>query len=248
MSSSPSVSASSSRPGHATSLEPYLAAEARWPATGRHVLATFDADTVVVYQAFGPDIADEAVRLGRFGPSFGLGRMSWIKPGFLWMMFRSGWASKDKQERVLAITIRRDFFERALGAAVASSFDRRRFATRADWAAAVHRSDVRLQWDPDHDPAGRALERRAIQIGLRGRMLAEYAGPALIRVEDVTPFVHSARAHAHAPFDALRVPVARVFHPHDPSVRDAIGLRSSVASEGADGVAIADGDAPLDPT
>lgn len=37
--------------------------------------------------------------------------MSWIKPNFLWMIFRSGWATKENQERVLAMFLRREAFD-----------------------------------------------------------------------------------------------------------------------------------------
>ena len=33
-----------------------------WPREGRHILAQYDEDSVVVYQAFSPEIADYAVR------------------------------------------------------------------------------------------------------------------------------------------------------------------------------------------
>ena len=32
-----------------------------WPKEGKHILAQFDEDTIVVYQAFNPMIADYAV-------------------------------------------------------------------------------------------------------------------------------------------------------------------------------------------
>ncbi len=208
------------------SIEPYLAARDRWPAAGRHILATYDAERVVVYQAFRAPIADEAVRLGRFGASFALGRMSWIKPNFLWMMFRSGWATKESQERILAVALRREFFDRVLRSAVASSYDRHRFASREDWTDAVQRSDVRLQWDPDHDPSGTPIERRALQLGLRGPVLAEYAGPAILALEDITELVHEARPHASAPYTELRVPAESVYVPDDPSAIAALGLGS----------------------
>jgi hypothetical protein len=70
--------------------EPYLAQQARWPASGRHILAQFDVESVVVYQAYRPAIGHFAARHGYFGGGFSLGRMSWIKPNFLWMMYRSG--------------------------------------------------------------------------------------------------------------------------------------------------------------
>ncbi len=55
----------------------------------------------------------------------GMERMTWIKPSFLWMMYRSGWATKPGQERVLAVELLRSGFEQALSEACLSSFDRR---------------------------------------------------------------------------------------------------------------------------
>ncbi|WP_425365083.1 DUF4291 family protein [Eubacterium ruminantium] len=39
-------------------------------------------------------IANEAVAKGAFGSHFSMNRMSWIKPSFLWMMYRCGWCGK----------------------------------------------------------------------------------------------------------------------------------------------------------
>jgi hypothetical protein len=74
--------------------EPYLAQFRRWPQTGRHILAQFDESTIVVYQAYRPAIGNFAASHGYFGGPFSLNRMSWIKPNFLWMMYRSGWGTK----------------------------------------------------------------------------------------------------------------------------------------------------------
>lgn len=211
--------------------EPYLEQKARWPASGRHILAHFDAESVVVYQAFRAAIADEAVALQRFGPSFGLGRMSWIKPNFLWMMFRSGWATKANQERVLAIRLRRPFFEAVLGSAVASSHDPRAWPSRQAWQEAVRSSEVRLQWDPDHEPSGNPVDRRAIQLGLRGTTLSTFASSAIVAIEDVTTLVESERVHAVAPYERLHTPRERVFRPSDPEAATRVGLD---AWDGAD--------------
>jgi len=48
---------------------------------------------------------------------------------------------------------------------------------------------VRLQWDPDHDPSGAKVERRALQLGLRGDFLAHYAREWIVGIEDITGFV-----------------------------------------------------------
>ena len=54
--------------------EPYLAQERRWPARGRHILAQYEADSVVVYQAYGAEIGHFAARHGYFGGPFRLSR------------------------------------------------------------------------------------------------------------------------------------------------------------------------------
>ena len=132
--------------------EPYLAQDARWPRSGRHILAQFDAESVVVYQAYRPEIGHFAARHGYFGGGFSLGRMSWIKPNFLWMMYRSGWGTKEGQEVTLAVRLRRDAFDEILRLAVHSTFMPEVYGTHEAWQRAVAGSDVRLQWDPDHGP------------------------------------------------------------------------------------------------
>lgn len=102
--------------------EPYIAQNDRWPRSGRHILAQFDDQSVVVYQAYRPEIGHFAARHGYFGGEFSLGRMSWIKPNFLWMMYRSGWGTKPGQEVTLAVRLRRDAFDEILRLAVHSSF------------------------------------------------------------------------------------------------------------------------------
>src|SRR3954462_3842177 len=154
--------------------EPYIAQDARWPASGRHILAQFDDESIVVYQAYRPEIGHFAARHGYFGGEFSLNRMSWIKPNFLWMMYRSGWGTKEGQELTLAVRLRRDAFDEILRLAVHSSFTPEVYGSHEDWKRDVSRSDVRLQWDPDHAPSGGPVERRAIQLGLRGGTLARY--------------------------------------------------------------------------
>ena len=170
-------------------LERYESQDARWPARGRHVLAQYDDETVVVYQAYRPAIGRFATEHGYFGGEFSLDRMSWIKPNFLWMMYRCGWATKEGQEVVLAVWLARAAFDEILAQAVPSSFVEQYYKDRDAWQAAIASSDVRLQWDPDHDPHGRPVERRAVQLGLRGKVLAKYARDWICKIEDITPFV-----------------------------------------------------------
>jgi hypothetical protein len=203
------------------SPQSYLSQSATWPSSGRHILASFNDDSIVVYQAYRPAIAAYAVQHQKFGGEFSYGRMSWIKPNFLWMMYRSGWGTKEGQEHILAIRIEREFFDDLLLHAVASSYDPERHASRQAWQEAVESSDVRLQWDPDHDPSGKAIERRAVQLGLRGAALRRF-GEQPISIEDITPFVTEQRAHVES-LASLLVPSESVYRPPDQSAK-AIGI------------------------
>src|SRR5262249_13656002 len=100
----------------------YLEQLKRWPAVGRHILAQFDADTIVVYKAYRPAIGLFAAQHQRFGGEFSLNRMSWIKTNFLWMMYRSGWGTKEGQEITLAVHLRRMAFEEILRHAVHTTY------------------------------------------------------------------------------------------------------------------------------
>src|SRR5581483_36628 len=103
----------SGRPDPAMKLqtERYETQASCWPPTGRHILAYFDDSSIVVYQAYRPSIGRFAVANGKLGgPEFSFSRMSWIKTSFLWMMYRSGWGTKEGQEVTLALRIRRTFF------------------------------------------------------------------------------------------------------------------------------------------
>jgi Domain of unknown function (DUF4291) len=194
----------------------YEAQRARWPRSGRHILAQHDAETIVVYQAYNRAIAQTAATTGRFGPPWSRARMSWIKPGFLWMMYRSGWATKENQEAILAVWLRRSGFEEILREAVHSSNVPEAYATREAWQAEVSRSDVRLQWDPDHDPSGAKEERRALQLGLRGRALARFADEWIVGIEDITPFVASQRELAHkGEYHQLVIPSETIYPVED---------------------------------
>jgi len=194
--------------------ELHSAQNALWPASGEHILAHFDDGSIVVYQAYRPETALYALQNGCFGgPTYSFNRMSWIKPNFLWMMYRCGWATKPGQEMVLGLRIRRSFFDPIVASAVASSWHPTRYPSREAWKAAVEASDVRLQWDPDHDPLGAPLQRRAVQLGLRGQTLKAFATHELLEVIDMTPFVHAQRPLALARDSEMRMPVERVYAP-----------------------------------
>ncbi len=127
------------------------------------------------------------------------------------MMYRSGWAQKANQEIVLAIRLPRPPFDALVRDAVASHFDPDTYSDREAWRRAVDASDVRVQWDPDRDPQGNPLERRAIQLGLRRTRLPVVTELPL-EVIDVTGFVRDqSRALTRGGAGELLVPVQRVY-------------------------------------
>lgn len=65
---------------------------------GNEIRAVYTQKTIRIYQAYSNDIASEAVKLGTFGSKFKMDRMTWIKPSFLWMMYRCGWGTKENSE------------------------------------------------------------------------------------------------------------------------------------------------------
>jgi hypothetical protein len=141
------------------------------------------------------------------------------------MMYRCGWATKENQEVVLAVRIRREGFDEILRQAVASTFAAARCANESAWQESLRTSNVRLQWDPDHDPHGGKLSRRAIQLGLRGEMLKSYGGSWIVSIEDISGFARDQHAvlTEHGP-DALMTPKEEVYPVDDAQVREQLGM------------------------
>ena len=198
----------------------------RLPNSGRHIVAYQTEEDIIVYQAYNHKIADWAVKHQQLGgPAFSYHRMSWIKPNFLWMMYRCGWASKENQERVLAITIRKTDWEQILSHAVFSSYQPDVYESHDDWKSQLAASEVRLQWDPAHDPLGAKLDRKAIQIGMKGTILRKFGTEMIRHIDDVTEFVKWQKLYVDQnELDTLVVPKERVYEVVRPEIRKCIGL------------------------
>jgi hypothetical protein len=159
----------------------------------QQIRAVSDAHTVRVYQAYSDAIADAALAHGRFtSPPFKMDRMTWIKPSFLWMMYRAGWGRKDEgQRRILAVDITHD----GLAWALAHSCPSHPHASWSpeQWQRIKADSPVRVQWDPERDLLLRPLPHRAIQIGLSGEAVERYVTQWIRSITEVTSLAH----HVH---------------------------------------------------
>lgn len=193
-------------------------------STGKHTEITHEY--VVVYQAYNKRIADYAVENQKFGGSdFSYSRMSWIKPNFLWMMYRCGWAEKENQERVIAIWIKKETFEEILQNATFTSFQSDYFETESDWRKTLEHRKTRLQWDPDHNYLGEKIERRAIQLGLKDEILEKFGKEQIECIMDITDFVKEQQAHIdNNHLEKLLIPRERVIEIVDVELRKNIGV------------------------
>lgn len=160
----------------------------------RQIRAVYTDTTIRVYQAYSDAIADSALAAGRFvSPPFKMERMTWIKPSFLWMMYRAGWGGKDdNQKRILAIDISRSGFEWALRHACLShppaGMD------SATWQQTKAAHPVRIQWDPERSLKLEPLPHRSIQIGLTGEAVPRYVNEWIQNISEITDLAQKIHA------------------------------------------------------
>ncbi|MEW2391556.1 DUF4291 domain-containing protein [Streptomyces venezuelae] len=151
-----------------------------------HIRALHTDKTITVYQAYAPELGLPAARTGRFPAAWKRDRMTWIKPSFLWMMYRCGWATKEDQQTVLAVEITREGFDWALRNACLSHYVRGLHADQAAWKRELRRSPARVQWDPERDLHLNALPCRSLQLGLSGEASRSFADEWTVSITDVT--------------------------------------------------------------
>lgn len=197
-----------------------------WPEKGHHIMAQYNDEEIIVYQSYRPSKGNFAVRNQYFGGDFKYTRMTWIKPNFLWMMYRNGWGTKEGQEVVLAVHLKREAFERYISKAVYSNFQEDLYPSLEDWKTEVKNSSVRLQWDPDHDPYGAKIERRAIQIGVRDEEIVNYATKDIIKIEDISEFVRTQHQHVlNDELEKLIVPEEKPYFSNNDEVNKRLRLK-----------------------
>ncbi|HLO88711.1 MAG TPA: DUF4291 family protein [Nostocaceae cyanobacterium] len=68
------------------------------------------------------------------------------------------------------------------------------------------------------------LERRAIQLGLRGHILAQYARDWIVAIEDISEFVHQQRQNLKSHCMELITPQEKVYSVVDTEIQQKLGL------------------------
>ncbi|KAL8735076.1 MAG: hypothetical protein Q9181_002946 [Wetmoreana brouardii] len=151
------------------------------PVPYRQIRANYDSDTITVYQAYSSTIALPAVKDQRLNASLAYKphRMTWIKPSWAWMMYRSGYSYKDSNQRhILALRIKHANFRHLLSLASVTSHSK---VLTAEEKA----KPVRVQWDPERSVTMKVLPYRSIQIGIGGDVVTKWVD-WIESIEDVT--------------------------------------------------------------
>ncbi|MCM1315112.1 MAG: DUF4291 domain-containing protein [Alistipes senegalensis] len=189
----------------------------------KEIFAHYDKKFIRVYQAYNPTIANQAVKLQNFGESFNLNRMTWIKPSFLWLMYRSNWGTKKNQECILSIDIHREVFDSLLAQAVLTSPDSS-FSDGKEWEKQFNDTAVYCQFDPDRNINGNPINRSAIQIGVKGSALSQFLD-GIYRIEDLTPSVRKWNAlRKNGKLNMKDLPVERLYPVNDRKIRNRLDM------------------------
>ncbi|KAF2281518.1 uncharacterized protein EI97DRAFT_31748 [Westerdykella ornata] len=159
----------------------------------RQIRARFDSDTITVYQAYPSTIAIPAVANQKLdaSPNFSVTRMTWIKPSWAWMLYRSGYSYKDQgQAHILALRMKQSTFLGLLRNAVLSHHSS---VKEAKSKGEGRTGTVRVQWDPERTLRLEKLSYRSIQIGVPAAHVKELMD-GIVEIEDVTQRVRELKS------------------------------------------------------
>jgi hypothetical protein len=132
----------------------------------------------------------------------------------------------------LAIKLSRQGFEKILLESVPTSLDQFNATSSSnieslqkEWKQQLNSSQVRLQWDPDHDLLGNKIKRRAIQLGLKGDILKKYSNEWIISIEDITEFVSEQYEliKSNRSYE-VRTPIEQIYEPCDNLLKEKLGI------------------------
>ncbi|EFK3480521.1 DUF4291 domain-containing protein [Escherichia coli] len=193
------------------------------------IRADYNQHTITVYQAYNDAIADVAVRDGRFGAPFSFNRMTWIKPSFMWMMERSNWGLKKDQQHILAIRIKRTFFDTLLEQAVLTTPKAHVYPHAGIWETLFAQANVYVQWDPERSINGKKLEHRSLQLGISCNLISQFNEDAIVAIDDLTPLVrkcHNLLINGKTTQAKSFLPPEKIY-PVSAAARKALGMKNS---------------------
>ena len=148
----------------------------------RRFRAHQDADTVIVYQAYPPALAEEVASSGALGGRWRTDRHTRIQPSWVWAMERYDWGQRPDRERIFALSIRRTGLDAMLAAAVCAQFDSALYASREAWHLATRYAPVLVSWEAPPKGAGGPVPRLTVHGPLVERLAREW----VVSVTEVT--------------------------------------------------------------
>lgn len=139
----------------------------------------------MVYQAYSPHIASALLVAQKLVKPFRFTRMTWIKPSFYWMAYRSDWGRKNGQEVVLEISLDRAVFDQLLAHASLTRYSPQIHGSAEQWREEVKRFPNRVQWDPERNYLLQRLEFGSLQLGVSTECLELYDS-GINNITDIT--------------------------------------------------------------
>lgn len=192
----------------------------------QEIRANYDRDTIVVYQAYNKQIALPALANQKFVVPFSFNRMTWINSSYLWLMERSQWGLKSNQEYILAIRIKRSFWDKALSLGILTHPEKSIYANGQQWEKLFNAAQVHIQWDPERSLRGAKLTHSSIQVGISRFLIEEYNNEAIVSIEDMTALtrkIYSLRQQGKTTNAKRLLPNERLY-PVDKQVGKSIGI------------------------
>ncbi len=191
------------------------------------IRADYDAQTIVIYQAYPLAIASAALEAGRFVPPFSFNRMTWIKPSFLWLMERSNWGRKSGQEYILKVRMSRAGWYEALKRGVLTRYASGAYRNAETWRKDFEHAEVHVQWDPERSLRSSDLGHNSIQVGISRHLIERYVNDWVQEIRDMTPQVRKIRTllqNGQSSKAAALLPKQHIYHvPQDIKQRLNIG-------------------------
>ncbi|MEO1052320.1 MAG: DUF4291 domain-containing protein [Bacteroidota bacterium] len=190
------------------------------------IRATFDQKRIAIYQAFDSSIAEPALQNQKLVSPFSYSRMTWIKPSYLWLMYRSDWANRAGMGRILKIWIYREAWDAALREAVLTTPESHVYKDAKKWRKMLDKASIRVQWDPERDVYNNRLPYKSIQVGITPVLAKAYAREWIDAIEDCTQKTRQIRDLVYArDFSSAKVLLPEeTAYPVDGRIKQALGM------------------------
>lgn len=162
-----------------------------WSEAPRTLLATHDAERVVVWQAHAPEVAEHALRAQRFSgvPGWRLDRTTRLRVSLPSLAWRTAYGARPGRERLLAVTLAREGFDEIVRRAIPAEYSPETYPSEASFRLATKFASATVSWHPDRDGAGAEVPWETARFGIRGSLLDTFARSWVLGIADHTAWL-----------------------------------------------------------